>query len=143
MENLWLFHRSVATRGGGLQAALTLLKDFEVDVRRYASVCISNMANFPTTQVQILVHGGLASLLALAKDDLDSDSQRQALMCLVNLSSNETNHSALFDKGAVAILLAQATESHDAAVREHSGVSRTRAPRFTRFERFEKVENES
>lgn len=55
--------RLLSTHIIGLQAAIELYKD---NCRRYAFICLCNMANHPTPQVQIIVHGGLPAILNLA-----------------------------------------------------------------------------
>ena len=74
-------------------------------VRRYAAICLANMANHPTTQVQVVVHGGLPPLLDLATS-ADVDSQRHALMALTNVIANESNHGAVVKAGTLPTLMA-------------------------------------
>ena len=110
--------RNDATRGGGLQAAIMLARNEDLDVRRYASICLCNMANNPTTQVQVVVHGGLPPLMDLATSN-DVDSQRHSLMALANLVANESNHQAMVSKGLVKVLM-KLSQSPDPDVREYA-----------------------
>ena len=75
------------------------------------------MANHPTTQVQVVVHGGLTPLLELATST-DVDSQRHALMALTNLIANESNHNLVVKQGGLGTLLAL-VQSPDPDVREY------------------------
>ena len=51
--------RAAATRSGGLQTAVSLTRDPDIDCRRYACIALCNMANTPKSQEQIVVHGAL------------------------------------------------------------------------------------
>jgi uncharacterized protein YuzB (UPF0349 family) len=69
--------RAAATRSGGLQAAILMMKDDDGDVKKYSCIALCNMANNPTTQSQAVVHGCLPPLLLLAGSG-DPDSQRHS-----------------------------------------------------------------
>jgi hypothetical protein len=90
--------RTSATKGGGLQASVLALKDDDLSTVRFACICLSNMANDSTIQSQILVHGGLPSLVSLTH--LDGETRDCALMCLSNVAANDSNHSPLMKQGA-------------------------------------------
>jgi len=111
--------RAAASRSGGLQTAIHMIKDADLDCRRYACIALCNMANNATTQEQIVVHGALPGLLAMAHDISDVESQRQALLTLCNLASNEMNHSSMMSKGIMKVLT-DAFESPDEDVREYA-----------------------
>jgi len=77
------------------------------------------MANSPTIQEQIVVHGALPVVLHMAGDASDLESQRQALLTLSNLSANEINHSSMMNKGVMKVLT-NGFLSEDLDVREYS-----------------------
>ena len=81
----------------GLQALVLVAKDADIECRRYATIALCNLANSPQTQVQVIVHGGLAPIMAMANAD-DIDCQRQAIMAINNLAANEENHAVMFGK---------------------------------------------
>lgn len=93
--------RAAATRTGGLQTAVTLGRDEDLECRRYACIAMCNLANSPVTQEQLVVHGALPMLLAMASvggSGGDVESQRQALLALGNLCACEVNHSTMMHK---------------------------------------------
>ena len=63
-------------------------KDPDMDCRRYATIALANLACDVLNQVQVVVHGGLRPILAMAQSP-DIPSQRHAIMALNNLASNE------------------------------------------------------
>ena len=111
--------RAAASRSGGLQTAIHMIKDADLDCRRYACIALCNMANNTTPQEQIVVHGALPGLILMVQDASDVESQRQALLTLSNLASNEMNHSSMMGKQVMKVLT-DAFESADADVREYA-----------------------
>ena len=81
-----------------------MVRDADVECRRYACLCICNMANAAVTQEQLVVHGALPSLLDLCIDNKDLHSQRQALLAISNMVVNESNHSVMINKGILDVL---------------------------------------
>lgn len=56
-------------------------------------------------QLQVVVHGGLPPIMAMATGS-DLDDQRHAAMALGNIAANEGNHPQLVARGAIQALVA-------------------------------------
>jgi hypothetical protein len=78
------------------------------------------MANNPTSQEQIVVHGALPHIVELAEDNNDTESQRQALLTLSNLAANEINHHTMMSRDTLAVLLSAFNDSPDMDCREYA-----------------------
>ena len=88
--------RRTALNGvGGLQALILVAKDADIECRRYITIALCNVANSPQTQVEAIVHGGLARITASN-----------------NSAANEGNQTVMFGKDVVkrVIQLAQSLD---------------------------------
>lgn len=103
--------RTSTTKGGGLQAAILALKDEDITTTRYACICLSNMANESNTQSQILVHGGLPSLVSLSERVDDKETSECAIMCLSNLAANESNQVPMMKQGGSFITVSPSNKN--------------------------------
>ena len=103
--------RTSTTKGGGLQAAVLALKDEDITTTRYACICLSNMANESNTQSQILVHGGLPSLMSLSERVDDKETSECAIMCLSNLAANESNQVPMMKQGGSFITVSPSNKN--------------------------------
>jgi hypothetical protein len=80
---------------GGLQALTLVAKDADIECWRYITIALCNLANSPQTQVEVIVHGGLAPITAIN-----------------NSAANEGNQTVMFGKDVVkrVIQLAQSLD---------------------------------
>ena len=111
--------RTAATKSGGLNVAVTMIKDDDLSCRRYACIALCNMGNSPNSQEQIVVHGALPMVLKMVENGGDIETQRQALLTLTNLCANDINHSTMMQKQVMRVLQ-NAYASDDADCREYA-----------------------
>jgi hypothetical protein len=88
-------------------------------VRRYATIALCNLACNALLQVQILVHGGLATVFQMTEDDSDTASQRFGIMALSNLAVNEANHEPMLSCGVLGVAL-RLTQLRDEDLRQYA-----------------------
>lgn len=83
---------------------------------------IASLISFPgvsVAQVQVVVHGGLPPILAMAARN-DPNDHRHAAMALGNIAANEGNHPQMMAKWAIQTLV-ELSRSPEADVREYAG----------------------
>jgi hypothetical protein len=96
--------RPHATRKGGLQLAVHLLKDVDLDTKTYAAIALMNLATSSLSQEQIVIHGALSTLFRILESYENTSILSQALLVVNNLATNEINHSLMIQKKLLSIL---------------------------------------
>jgi hypothetical protein len=99
-----------------LQTAIALLKDEDLNIRRYACIALCNMANYSNTQEQIVVHGGLPMILQMATGpELNANilhNSKFSLKLKENMQEKDKKKSSQEKEPSAAILM-EATSGTD------------------------------
>eukprot|EP00940_MAST-03C_sp_MAST-3C-sp2_P002171 g2171.t1 len=107
--------RSSAIKAGGLQTLINVANERDLECRHYAVIALTNIAaSEPNMQIQVLVHGGYASIRELIDDKSQSamESRRIAAMAVCNLAANMGNHEYLLKVKCVEFLVEASTSIH-------------------------------